>query len=258
MRTPRHAFLTGASSGIGAALARELSNRGASLTLAARRRERLEQLADDLCRAGGTVRIVELDVREPGDVAAAVQQADEHFGGLDLVVANAGVGLADRATELTWEQIDQTLAVNVRGAFATLHAGLRCMLPRRRGALCGISSLASLGGMPKSGAYSASKAALSTFLETLRLDLAGTGLGVVDVQPGYVVSEMTGGGTAHPVLRGRSMVPTEDAARWIADGIAEGRPVISFPRSESVPLRLLRTAPSGVWRRVMGRLSDLK
>lgn len=157
-------------------------------------------------------------------------------------------------TELSFEDIEETLAVNVSGAFATLHAGLEVCLPRGRGTLCGISSLASLGGMPGSGAYAASKAALSTFLQTMRLDLRGTGVRVLDVQPGFVVSEMTGGGQEHPVFKSRSMVATDEAARRIVDGVHEGRVVVSFPRSESLPLRFLRSGPRCVWDAVVARM----
>lgn len=251
----QHALITGASSGIGQALARELANRGARLDLCARRLDRLESLAADLRARGAEVHVESIDVRDPDAVRRFVREADgRSASGLDLVIANAGVGRAAPAAELSFEEIDETLGVNVRGAFATLHAGLEVCLPRGRGTLCGISSLASLGGMPGSGAYAASKAALSTFLQTLRLDLRGTGVRVVDVQPGFVVSEMTGGGTEHPVFRSRSMVATEEAARRIVDGVQGGRAVVSFPRSESVPLRVLRSGPRVLWDAVMGRL----
>lgn len=251
----RHALITGASSGIGEALARELGNRGARLDLCARRVDRLERLAGSLAALGVDVRIAEVDVRDASAVKEFVTAADDRSEqGLDLVVANAGVGNAAPIAELSFEELDETLTVNVRGAVATLHAGLGCCLPRGRGTLCGISSLASLGGMPGSGAYSASKAALSTFLQTLRLDLRGTGLHVLDVQPGFVVSEMTGGGTEHPVFSSRSMVATDEAARRIVDGVESGRAVVSFPRSESLPLRALRSGPRWVWDAVMSRL----
>ena len=168
-------------------------------------------------------------------------------------MANAGVGLADHATRLKWKAIETTLAVNVVGAFATLHAGLECMLPRGRGTLAGISSLASLGGMPSAGAYPASKAALSAYLETLRMDLAGTGLRVTDVQPGFVESEMTTGErVAVPVPRWL-LVPVSKAAEHIAHDLEHGRAICSFPATQSLPLRALSRAPRFVWRGLMGR-----
>jgi short-subunit dehydrogenase len=257
-RRHRAGLVTGASSGIGAALAWELSRRGTHVVLAARRVERLEALRERIEAAGGSAEVHALDVRDVPRLRAFVKQLDarllERHGGLDLVVANAGVGLAEHASKLAWGPIETTLAVNVVGAFATLHAGLECMLPRGRGTLAGISSLASLGGYPGAGAYPASKAALATYLETLRIDLAGSGLRVVDVQPGFVVSEMTTGErVAHPVPAWL-LVPVERAAEHIVRDLEHGRAISSFPASQSVPLRLLARAPRFVWRGLLGGL----
>lgn len=250
-------LITGASSGIGAALAHELASRGAYLWLCARRSERLEALASELERRWPgadrpRARVRALDVRDGAALRAFIEFADADSGGLDAIVANAGVGRAEHAASLDWAAIEEVLAVNVVGAFATLHAGLRCFLARGRGTLCGISSLASLGGYPTSGAYSASKAALAAFLETLRMDLAGSGIRVVDVQPGFVVSEMTQGPQAHHAARRRRMVESAEAARRIADALERGSAVCTFPWQESLPLRLLRRGPRWLWRLVLG------
>ena len=247
----RNAWITGASSGIGAALALELARRGVHVAVSARRAERLDELAERIRAAGGEVTVVPLDVDDLDAQRRAVEELDARLEGLDLCVANAGVGRAGHASRLTLEDVRATLSVNVLGACTTLMLALERMRERDRGVLCGVSSLASLGGMPTSGAYSASKAALATFLETLTIDLQGTGIEVVDVQPGYVVSEMTAGATDPlPFLWG-----TERAARRIADDLERGRAICSFPWQVSLPLRLLARAPRPVWRLVMGRLS---
>ncbi len=238
-------------------MGRELARRGTHVVLTARRVERLEQLCGEIQSAGGSAEFHELDVRDVAGLRAFIAELDERllepYGGLDLVVANAGVGLADHATRLQWGPIETTLAVNVVGAFATLHAGLECMLPRGRGTLAGVSSLASLGGMPSAGAYPASKAALAAYLETLRMDLRGTGVRVTDVQPGFVVSEMTTGERIARPLPDWLLVPVEAAAERIAHDLEHGRAICSFPATQNLPLRALSKAPRFLWRALMGR-----
>jgi len=251
------AFITGASSGIGAELARQLARRGTRVHLAARRVERLEALAAEIAGAGGSARCVPLDVRESGAVQTAIAQAEEESGGLDLVIANAGVGRATHAKKLTWEQIEETLQVNVTGAFATLHAGLQCMLPRDRGTLCAISSLASYAGFPTSGAYAASKAALSTFMETLSIDLSRSDIQLVDVRPGFVDSEIT----APQEKNGVPMPfkwPTERAAARILKGLDRGQPAVIFPAPLALPLRASAFLPRPLFRALMARNSPAK
>lgn len=244
----RNAVITGASSGIGAALAVELARRGVEVVLCARRVERLEALAAQIARAGGRARVEALDVRDLDALPPTLERLDRELDGLDLVVANAGVGGAHHASELLPEHVRPTLEVNALGAIVTLTAALACMRPRASGTLCGVSSLAGLGGMPSSGAYAASKAALSTFLETLAIDLAGSGLTVVDVQPGFVESEMTAHQTSMPCLW-----PADRAACRIADDLERGRAVSSFPWQLSLALRLLDRAPRPLWRAVLRR-----
>ncbi|QDU68375.1 SDR family NAD(P)-dependent oxidoreductase [Engelhardtia mirabilis] len=243
------ALITGASSGIGAELARELSRRGTRVVLAARRADRLESLAAELRAAGGQAEVEVLDVVDTAAVREVVTRWDERLGGLDLVIANAGVGRAVTARRLTWEEVEPVLLVNVVGAMATLTCALERMRVRGRGTLCGISSLASRGGMPGSGAYSASKAALATFLETLTVDLAGTGLQVVDVQPGFVASEMTDHNDFHMPFKWN----TPRAARRIVDDLERGRAICAFPWQLSVPLALTRGWPRALWRALARR-----
>ena len=251
------AFITGASSGIGAELARQLARRGTRVHLAARRVERLESLASEIDAAGGAARCVPLDVRESGAVHAAIAEAERESGGLDLVIANAGVGRATHAKKLSWEQIEETLQVNVTGAFATLHAGLQCMLPRDRGTLCAISSLASYAGFPTSGAYAASKAALSTFMETLSVDLSRSAIRLVDVRPGFVVSEMTASQDQSGVPMPFKW-PTERAAGRILAGLDRGEQAVVFPAPLALPLRASACLPRPLFRYLMSRNSPAK
>ncbi|MCB9914536.1 MAG: SDR family NAD(P)-dependent oxidoreductase [Planctomycetes bacterium] len=245
MASFQRAFLTGASSGLGAELARQLARRGTEVVVTARRRARLDALVAEITAAGGRARAETLDVRDADAVRALVARLDVELGGFDLVVANAGVGLATRAAELTWEQVDETFAVNLRGAAATLLAGRDAMLPRGRGTLCAITSLAATRGMPTSGAYCASKAGLATFVETLEIELRATGLRFVDVQPGFVVSEMTDKNTGHMPL----LMQTAPAVARIVRGLERGDSVVAFPRRMAWPLRTLgKLMPRALWR----------
>lgn len=243
------AFVTGASSGIGWSLALRLAMRGVEVGIAARRREHLDALAAAIDGAGGKARIYTLDVTRPDQVVEVIQRADDELGGLDLVVANAGVGKDRWSGKLTWEDVEPVISVNVTGAAATLTAVLPRMVERQRGQLVGISSLAGLRGMPRSAAYSASKAFLSTFLEGLRVDLQGTGVSVTDVRPGFVRTPLT----ASNRFRMPFLLEVEEAVTAILDGIDRRAPVVSFPRPLAAAARAGRLLPVSLWDRVVTR-----
>lgn len=244
------AFLTGASSGLGHELALQLARRGTEMVVTARRRERLDALVERIEGEGGRARAEVLDVRDPQAVMELVRRLDADLGGFDLVVANAGVGLAERAADLAWEHVGDTLDVNLRGAAATLLAAKDVMLPRGRGTLCAVSSLAGTRGMPGSGAYCASKAGLQVFMETLEIELRGRGLTFVDVQPGFVVSEMTDKNTG-PMP---ALLQTTPAVERMVRGIERGDSVVAFPRRIAWPLRtVVRWMPRALWRALASR-----
>ena len=173
---PRTALVTGATSGIGRALCLELASRGAHVALAARREGELERAVHEIEARGGRALPLVLDVTDAAAVEDAVKRADRELGSLDLVVANAGDGTTGHASTLRWEDVARVVDVNVKGAMATLVAAIPVMLAQQGGHLVGVSSLAGRRGLPQSGAYGASKAALSTFLESLRIDLAASGI----------------------------------------------------------------------------------
>ncbi|MBW2461606.1 MAG: SDR family NAD(P)-dependent oxidoreductase [Deltaproteobacteria bacterium] len=246
----RTAFITGASSGIGRALAIRLAADGVHVALAARRQEALETLARDIERRGGQAAIYPLDVADPGLVEATLRGADEDLGGIDLVVANAGVGGGQRwSGELNYEATAEVISVNVQGALATLLALMDRMVERRRGHLVGISSLAQYRGLPRSATYSASKAFLSTFLEGLRVDLRQTGLAVTDVRPGLVATAMTAGNSHRMPF----MVQAPEAAEIIVRGIEKRRPVVAFPWQLATVVRSAALLPPMLYDRAVTR-----
>jgi short-subunit dehydrogenase len=244
----RNALITGASSGLGAGLALRLAARGTRVFAVARREDRLAQLATDAAAAGdGEIVPVVLDVCDTAAVAETVRRVDTESGGLDLVVANAGLGRSRPARKLSWEKdVERLLQVNVMGAIATLTAALPAMVVRNRGHLVGISSLAGLRGLPQNAAYSASKAALSTFLESLAIDLDKTGIAVTCVNPGFVKTEMTATNKGPMPF----LMELDDAVDVILDGIDKRRTLIEFPWSLTQLARALRAMPDRAYQRL--------
>lgn len=245
------AFLTGASSGIGHALAVALARKGTHVVVAARREPELQALVDRIRKDGGQADYCVLDVCDTDRVESSIREWDEKTGGLDLVVANAGMGASKPAHKLDYKtDVEPTLRVNVLGAFATILAGMHVMLPRGRGTLVGVSSLASMRGLPKSGAYSASKAALATFLETLRLDLSRKGLTVVDIRPGFVDTPMTKGNK----FRMPFLMDVDKAVAAALRGMERGDAVVTFPKRLSSFMSLTEVAPDPLYRAIASRV----
>lgn len=242
MSDPKSAFVTGASSGIGKALCLRLAADGYRLGLSARREELLEDLAATIRSKGGQADVFVLDASDTAAVTETVRAADDAFGGLDLVVANAGMGRQRWAGKLRYSDIEGTLQLNMLGAAATLVSVLPRMVERGRGHLVGVSSLAGYRGLPKSAAYSGTKAFLRVFLEGLRVDLQRTGVAVTDVQPGFVRTPMTDD-NKNPMP---FLVEPEVAADHIARGIANRAAVVSFPWQLATLVRSAQALPNGI------------
>ncbi|MDA1011038.1 MAG: SDR family oxidoreductase [Proteobacteria bacterium] len=182
-------FITGASSGLGEALARELSNEGVALGLLSRRLERLDLLANDL---PGTVCSFSADVGDPLAMRAAAEEFIRSVGVPDVVIANAGIS-AGTMTNFAADQevFERIMRTNVLGIVNTFQPFIDAMERRGSGTLVGISSIAGFRGIPGSGAYSASKAAATAYLESLRVELSSSGVRVLTVCPGYIKTAMT-------------------------------------------------------------------
>ncbi len=241
MSETRSALITGASSGIGAALARLLAQQGTQVVLAARRENELREQVAHIEAAGGRARYEVLDVSDPQRTEARVRELDAELA-LDLVVANAGTGGSVWGGKLEWSRAEKVIAVNVSGAVATLTGALPGMVERGRGQLVGVSSIAGYRGLPSSAVYCASKAFLQVFLESLRIDLHGTGITVLDVRPAFVETEMTANMGKLPFL-----VDVEDAARTIAKAIARKRGVVSFPAAMAAVGHMLPSLPRVIY-----------
>ena len=234
--TYQTALITGASSGIGRALAERLARDGVTVILCARREALLREAADAIGAHGGRARVEPLDVGDTERAVAAIRRIDAEVGGLDLVIANAGVGMAARSpVSYAWEAVAAPCHVNFCGAVATVTAALPAMVERRRGHVVGISSLAAYGALPGRAGYSAPKAGLSMFLECLRLDVAPYGVHVTAVHPGFVRTEMT--------ARSRQPMPFLMDAAQAADVIVRALP--KAPATIDFPLPLTLAARVG-------------
>ncbi len=247
--TYRTALVTGASSGIGAALARRLAAEGTEVILCARRELELQAQVAAISEAGGRAHAVVLDLKDPRQTEQIIKELDERFQ-LDLCIANAGVGRFVPARKLAWDQCEEMIDVNVAGSVATLVAVLPGMLERNRGHLVGTSSIAQGLGMPGNGTYLASKAFLSTFLASLRAELHDTGVDVTDVRPGIVDTPMSESLTHRPFVIG-----ADEAATMIVDGMRRREAVLAFPRSARVMFAGFRVMPDRVFSSVMRRMS---
>lgn len=243
--TPRpsyaRALITGASRGIGRALAQRLASDGTHVVLAARDEARLEEVARGVRGRGGRVDVLVLDLADPDRAVEVIRVEDDRCGGFDLVIANAGVGPPSSEPQLTWESLRAPCRVNFDGAVATLTAVSSRMVERGRGHLVGMSSLAALGPLPGSAAYCTPKAGLDMLLECLRLDLLGTGVQVTTVRPGFVRTDM--------VKKTRFWMPQllepAEAADFIVDRLAAAPAAIDFPRALAFAARWGAKLPRG-------------
>ncbi|HEX7830172.1 MAG TPA: SDR family NAD(P)-dependent oxidoreductase, partial [Thermoanaerobaculia bacterium] len=183
------AIITGASSGIGHALAHELAKRGYELALLARRAELLDELASELKTR--TVAIA-CDVFDRDAVTNAVREAEAKLGGtFDLAIANAGISIPGHATKFNVAESEQVFRVNVLGMIYLFDAVIPTMLAKGSGHFAGVASVAGLRGLPTGATYSASKAAMQAFLEGSRIELAPYGVAVSIINPGFVRTPMT-------------------------------------------------------------------
>lgn len=242
-------FLTGASSGLGEALARLYVRQGATLGLVARREGELARLAASLAPAA--VATYPGDVREPADLARAGADFMARFGCPDIVIANAGVSrgtLTDEPDDLpAFRAVFET---NVLGMVHTFAPFVRPMREARAGVLAGVASVAGFRGLPGSGAYCGSKAAAITYLESLRIELRGTGVAVVTVCPGFIATPLT---QRNP-YRMPFLLSPEKAAALTASAIARRRRFYVLPWQMALFGRLLRCVPRPIFdRAVAGR-----
>lgn len=241
-------WITGASSGIGAALADELVGRGARVAISARRLDRLEQVSQ------GRMVVMPLDVTDSDAVRAAAGDVRDALGEIDIAVLNAGAWTQTKVANWDADAFREQVEVNLLGTSACLAGVLPRMLERRAGKIVIVSSVVGYRGIPGAEAYGATKAALLNLAESLRADLAPSGVVVQWVSPGFVRTELTGTNTFPMPF----IIDADVAARAIADGLETTRPEIVFPFPMAAGMKLLQLMPHRLWTHVWKRQSSLR
>lgn len=220
------ALVTGATSGLGRETAVQLARRGWRVAVSGRRQEQLEETARLVKEAGGEPLVLLGSVTDQDQVKAHFALIKKAWGGIDYAVLNAGVGDMMDAKEFKAETVKWTFDANVFGVCYWIEELLPGMLSQKLGTIAGVASLAGFRGLPKSGPYSASKAALITLLESARVDLRGTGVDIVTVCPGFVRSEMT---DRNELGSMPFLMETKDGVAAMLAGIDAKRRVVHFP-----------------------------
>jgi len=222
------AVVTGASAGFGELTARLLAKGGASVVLAARRLERLEALAGEIEGRGGRALAVRCDVTEVADLQGLRDRVDETFGRCDVLINNAGIPGGGRFEEVSLEQIEQVIRVNLLGVMLCTKVFLPMMLERPRGHIVNVGSVAGRYATPGASVYTASKHGVVAFSEALYYELAPRGILVTSVNPGFAATE----GFPQGRLPSAIVMPAERVARAIVDVVRKGKaPEVTVPRA---------------------------
>lgn len=247
--------ITGASDGIGAEMARQMAAQGASLALAARNAERLQAVAEECRRLGGSAIALPTDVGDEAQCATLVERTLAEWGRIDTLVNNAGLSMWARFDEITELSIfERIMRVNFLGSVFCTHHALP-HLKRSRGRIVGVSSLTGKTGVPTRSAYAASKHAMAGFFDSLRIELADEGVTVTMAYPGFVstgIRERAFGPDGHPLgagnspVREREVMTVEECARLIVDAAARRRREIVMTRRARLGMWLKLLAPAAV------------
>jgi len=246
------AVITGASSGIGWALARVLAAEGCKVGLVARRQEQLAALAGEITQAGGTAAVAPADVGDRAQVQAAVKDLATQLGPVDLLVANAGVGMPTLLDPVNIGDVEQMIRINVMGVIYAIEAVLPAMLQRGRGHVAAVSSLAAYTGLPGESAYCASKAAVNVYLDGLRVQLRDRGIVVTTLCPGFVRTPMT----AVNDFKMPWVLEADEAARRMVHALHRRRKVYNFPWQTTLLMKLTRWLPDWVLARGMRKYNE--
>ena len=248
----RVAVITGASSGIGWELARQLAADGARVGLVARRREPLESLAALIRTAGGVAVVQPADVAERAQIERAVAGIAAEFGPVDLLIANAGVGMPTLLEPVNVADVEAMIRVNVLGVVYAFAAVLPEMLRRGCGHLAAVSSLGGYLGLPGESGYCASKAAVNVYLDGLRIHLRGRGVKVTTLSPGFVTTPMTAANTFWMP----GLLSAEQAARRMLAALRRGKSVYRFPWITRFFMRLLKAMPDWMVAKIMADYNE--
>lgn len=238
------AWVVGGSSGIGAAVARELQSRGARVAISARRQDELDKVSD------GTMLAVAADVTDAASLMAAASRIRDEIGPIDLAVLSAGYWKQMTARDWDTETFNRHVQVNLVGMSNSIAAVLPEMLARHAGVIAGISSVAGYRGLNGSEAYGATKAGQINLLESLRIHVARDGVRVITVCPGFVRTDLTESNSFPMPF----IIDADTAGRAICDGLERERAEIVFPVRMALLMKAARLVPVGLWSALWTRI----
>jgi short-subunit dehydrogenase len=250
VRTQARVWITGASSGIGRAVALRYAAAGAEVAASARSADALADLAA-APDGGGRIRSYPVDVTDRAAMAATAARIEAELGAIDLAILNAGTHEPVDARDFDAAVFDRLIAVNLTGTINGLAAILPRMVARRAGHVALVASVAGYGGLPTAAAYGATKAALINLAEALKLDLDAVGVRLSLVNPGFVRTPLTDRNPFHmPAL-----MEVDDAARALVRGLARGGFEVTFPRRFTGVMKLVRLLPYRLYFPLMARIT---
>jgi short-subunit dehydrogenase len=248
----RVVLVTGASSGIGRALALRLGRLGARVGLVARRRQLLEETSAAIRQYGGTAAFAEADVSHREQMQSSARTIRDELGPIDILIANAGVGTPTLLDPLNIQDVERMFKVNVFGVIYAIEAVLPEMLKRKSGRIAAVSSMAAFKGLPGESAYCATKAALNVYLEGLRIQTRAHGISVTTACPGFVHTPMTAVNDFHMPFA----ISADRAADEILHALRKRKKTHSFPRRMHWLMRLVSWLPDWVLARVMANYNE--
>lgn len=244
----KNIWITGASAGIGAALAEELAGRGCRLALTARSADALERLAADLPDAVALVG----DITDHARMREIAAELEARWGAIDIAILNAGIYRPVTPQNFTAEIVREHVEVNIMGTANCMDAIFPAMLARRAGRIALMASVTGYAALPLAAAYGGTKAFLVSMGESLQADLTGSGVALTVISPGFVHT----GATAANDFTMPFVISPEKAARIIADGLERGEAEIAFPRRMAFAMKLLSALPGRMRRGYVARISQ--
>lgn len=247
------ALITGASSGLGAGLARELAQRGYAVGILARREPELIEVVASIRAAGGTADHRVADVTHRKALNTALLELQTALGPCDLLIANAGGGTPMPVDHFDPDVINRMMRVNYEGTVNAIGAVLPGMMERGHGQIAATSSLASYRGLAPGGPYSAAKAAVSTLMESLSVELAPRGIAVTTLHPGFVRTPGTAD-AKHPMP---FLLDLDVACQMMADGLVARRREVNFPWQTATLMRVVRQLPRWIYEPLLRRAAGL-
>ncbi len=236
-------WLTGASSGIGEAFAKKLCTIPCKLAITARNDEKLSEFVQSAAGEAAEVRAYAGDVTSPERMSEIAAEISNDFGSIDILVANAGTHIPTEVTDFNVAEYRKIAEINYFGVLNCINAVLPAMRERGKGHIVGVSSVAGYRGLPRAAAYGASKAAVTHFLESLRLDLEPFGIDVSVVSPGFVKTPLTDKNDFEMPF----LISAEQAAEEMLKGIQNKDYEIHFPKRFTYFLKFLRILPIGLY-----------